>query len=60
MVWVIARQHPGESMAEWFAEGLLNRLTDPYDAVARASLQQAVFYVVSWGVGFGSGYGMRP
>lgn len=20
-VWIIARQHPGESMAEWFVEG---------------------------------------
>ncbi len=25
--WVIHRQHPGECMAEWFAEGLLHRLT---------------------------------
>lgn len=25
-VWIIARQHPGESMAEWFAEGLIHRL----------------------------------
>ncbi len=25
-VWVIARQHPGESMAEWLAEGLLDTL----------------------------------
>ncbi len=23
-VWIIARQHPGESMAEWFMEGFLN------------------------------------
>ena len=27
VIWVIARQHPGEPMAEWFAEGLLERLT---------------------------------
>lgn len=27
-IWVIARQHPGETMAEWFVEGLLDRLTD--------------------------------
>lgn len=20
-VWIVARQHPGESMAEWFVEG---------------------------------------
>lgn len=46
VIWVIARQHPGESMAEWFAEGLLERLTDPHDATSRALLDKAVFYVV--------------
>jgi murein tripeptide amidase MpaA len=44
--WVIARQHPGESMAEWFAEGLLERLLDGSDSVARRLLQHCVFYVV--------------
>ena len=33
MVWIIARQHPGESMAEWFVEGLLERLIDEADPV---------------------------
>lgn len=27
-IWIIARQHPGESMAEWFAHGMLDRLVD--------------------------------
>ncbi len=45
-IWVIARQHPGESMAEWFVEGLLERLTDGDDGVARTLLDKAVFYVV--------------
>ena len=45
-VWLIARQHPGESMAEWFAEGFLARLTDRADPVARRLLAQCVFYVV--------------
>jgi murein tripeptide amidase MpaA len=45
-VWVMARQHPGETMAEWFVEGLLERLLDTSDAVARALLQRCVFYVV--------------
>ncbi|GFR43993.1 hypothetical protein Agub_g5139 [Astrephomene gubernaculifera] len=45
-VWVICRQHPGESMAEWFAEGLLERLTDPEDSVARCLGGKACFYVV--------------
>jgi murein tripeptide amidase MpaA len=46
-VWVIARQHPGESMAEWFCEGMLHRLLDRHDPVSRKVLAQAVFYVVS-------------
>jgi len=34
-VWLYARQHPGESMAEWWAEGALACLTDPADPVGR-------------------------
>ncbi|EKE87040.1 M14 family metallopeptidase [Idiomarina xiamenensis] len=45
-IWVTARQHPGESMAEWLVEGLLQRLLDDEDGVARKLLQQNVFYVV--------------
>ncbi|MDO5059066.1 MAG: M14-type cytosolic carboxypeptidase [Neisseria sp.] len=45
-VWVIARQHPGETMAEWFIEGLLARLLDPQDPTARALLDRATFYIV--------------
>lgn len=45
-VWVTARQHPGETMAEWAAEGLLRRLTDPADAAARRLLNSTVWYVV--------------
>jgi len=44
--WVIARQHPGESMAQWCAEGLLSRLLDDSDGVARELLEHVVFYVV--------------
>ncbi|HYE51285.1 MAG TPA: M14-type cytosolic carboxypeptidase [Azospirillaceae bacterium] len=44
--WVIARQHPGETMAEWWMEGFLERLLDPADPVARAVLDRAVLYVV--------------
>ncbi|MBE1287262.1 MAG: hypothetical protein GJ671_06020 [Alteromonadaceae bacterium] len=44
--WVIARQHPGESMAQWCAEGLLSRLLDDSDGVARDLLEYVVFYVV--------------
>jgi murein tripeptide amidase MpaA len=45
-VWVIARQHPGESMAEWFVEGMLERLLDDRDSVSRSLLERCVFYVV--------------
>ena len=45
-VWITARQHPGETMAEWFVEGMLHRLLDDDDGVARLLLDKAVFYVV--------------
>jgi murein tripeptide amidase MpaA len=45
-VWLIARQHSGESMAEWFAEGFLERLLDMDDSVSRVLLERCVFYVV--------------
>jgi len=45
-IWIIARQHPGESMAEWFAEGLIRRLLDEDDSVAMQLLKNAVFYIV--------------
>lgn len=44
--WVIARQHPGESMAEWLVEGLLERLLDTHDPLSRKLLAEAVFHVV--------------
>ncbi|OWW18171.1 M14 family metallopeptidase [Noviherbaspirillum denitrificans] len=45
-VWIIARQHAGETMSEWFVEGMLDALLDSADPVARTVLQHAVFYVV--------------
>ena len=45
-LWVIARQHPGETMAEWFVEGMLERLLDPADPVARRILERAVVHIV--------------
>ncbi len=46
VIWVIARQHPGETMAEWCAEGFLDRLLDDEDPLSRQLLEKAVFYVV--------------
>jgi murein tripeptide amidase MpaA len=45
-VWVIARQHPGETMAEWFVEGMLDALLDPSHPFGRQLLKETVFYVV--------------
>jgi murein tripeptide amidase MpaA len=46
VLWVIARQHPGESMAEWWMEGFLGRLLDPDDALARRLRERAQLHVV--------------
>lgn len=45
-VWLIARQHPGESMAEWWMEGALDMLTDPADPHARKLRELCRFHVV--------------
>ena len=49
-IWIIARQHPGETMAEWFVEGMVKRLAGwgdwAGDPVARKLYDHAVFYIV--------------
>lgn len=45
-MWVIARQHPGEIMAEWWMEGFLARLLDDNDPVAKHLRENCVFHVV--------------
>lgn len=45
-IWLYARQHPGETMAEWWMEGALERLLDEADPVARRLLQKATFHIV--------------
>jgi murein tripeptide amidase MpaA len=44
-VWLYARQHPGETMAEWWMEGALDLLVSD-DPVAQRLLAAATFYVV--------------
>ena len=44
--WLVARQHPGESMAEHWMNGFLARLLDPNDALAISIRKQATIYVV--------------
>ncbi len=45
-IWIIARQHPGETMAEWFMKGLIEDLLDEDNALAQVLLEKAVFYIV--------------
>lgn len=45
-LWVIARQHPGEPMAEWFMLGLISRLLDEEDPSSASLLNKANFYLV--------------
>ncbi|VFT05201.1 peptidase M14, carboxypeptidase A [Pseudomonas aeruginosa] len=45
-LWVIAQQHPGEHMAEWFMEGLIERLQRPDDTEMQRLLEKADLYLV--------------
>jgi murein tripeptide amidase MpaA len=45
-VWLYARQHPGETQAEWWMEGVLECLTDPADPVARALRKKCRLHIV--------------
>ncbi|HEX8214695.1 MAG TPA: M14-type cytosolic carboxypeptidase [Allosphingosinicella sp.] len=45
-VWLYARQHPGETMAEWWMEGALEKLLDDSDPVSRRLRQRASFHIV--------------
>ena len=44
-LWVIAQQHPGEPMAGWFVEGLVERIAT-YDARTRELLAKARIHIV--------------
>jgi len=45
-IWVTARQHSGETMSAFFAEGLMQRLMDADDELTRAILDDCVIFVV--------------
>jgi murein tripeptide amidase MpaA len=45
-VWLYARQHPGESMAEHWIEGALEMLTDADDATAKKLRVACTFHIV--------------
>ena len=45
-IWIIAQQHPGEHMAEWFMEGVIERLQQDDDAAMQQLLANADLYLV--------------
>ena len=45
-IWIIARQHPGETMAEWWMEGFITRLLNRNDKVSSELLQKSKFFMV--------------
>ncbi|WLH66622.1 M14-type cytosolic carboxypeptidase [Pseudomonas sp. FP2309] len=45
-IWIIAQQHPGEHMAEWFMEGIIERLQQDGDAEMKKLLAVADLYLV--------------
>jgi murein tripeptide amidase MpaA len=45
-VWLYARQHPGETMAEHWMEGALEKLLDTADPVSRRLRAEATFHIV--------------
>ena len=45
-LWVIARQHPGETMGSWWMGGFLSKLLDEADEDARALRAAATLHVV--------------
>lgn len=46
-VWLYGRQHPGETMAEWWMEGAIDCLLDPADPVARALRRDCRLHIVT-------------
>jgi murein tripeptide amidase MpaA len=44
--WLYARQHPGETMAEYWMEGALEKLLDDSDPVTRLLRARATFHIV--------------
>jgi murein tripeptide amidase MpaA len=44
-VWLLGRQHSGETMASWWMEGALDRLLDPADETAQALLASATVHL---------------
>lgn len=44
--WLIARQHPGESMAEWWMEGAIELLLDENNSLRQQLLEHCDLYLI--------------
>ena len=44
--WLIARQHPGETMAQWWMEGFIETLLDPNQPLSQQLLSRYQIYLV--------------
>lgn len=44
--WVIARQHPGETMGSWWMEGFLPAISDPNNPSTKSLLNAATVHIV--------------
>lgn len=45
-IWVVGRQHSGETMASWWCEGAIGRLVGPPDPVVQRLLERATLHIV--------------
>ncbi|MBM73875.1 MAG: hypothetical protein CMK59_00630 [Proteobacteria bacterium] len=45
-VWIIARQHPGETMAQWWVEGFLSRLIKDGEPFSKKLKELATIHIV--------------
>ncbi|MDA7746428.1 M14-type cytosolic carboxypeptidase, partial [Psychromonas sp.] len=45
-IWITARQHPGETMAEWLVDGLMHSLLDSDNPTGKLLLDKANFYIM--------------
>ena len=44
--WILARQHPGESMASWWMEGFIDRLLDDDDTLSGIIRSRSTIHIV--------------
>lgn len=45
-LWCVARQHPGETMAEWWMEGFCEHLLNPSDPIAQQLRSECTLHIV--------------